>query len=119
MNAIDSLRLENEAKIIAAWRYLAYLDSEYRFLRHELQAGPKDGYTFVPCDRHVNLLNPGDGTTGPLDRAEGVLRHLGIDPYAHAPWVDYLGIDLSQIPIIGSVGDGGKFRPARKKGGAS
>ena len=59
----------------------------------------------VPSDRQVNGLNlPGPGGYGdPITRALEVLRFLGIDPFEDDAWVGMIGVDISQIPIIGPV----------------
>jgi glycine/D-amino acid oxidase-like deaminating enzyme len=99
---------ETEARnsLIAAWRYLAYLDTEKRHLVHALMPD-YDGREFmVPCDIKVNDLNsPARGEDGdPISRAPEVLSFLGMDPYAKARWAGLICIDVSQIPIIGEVG---------------
>ena len=103
--------------MVAAYRYLAFLQMEQRYLIHELfpDHKPWDQVSF-PCDRQVNQLY--DGGASPLDRAASVLKHLGIDPFEHAAWVDYIGVDLSQVPIIGTVGDDEdkvKYKRPRKR----
>ena len=67
-----------------------------------LERKPSDRH-FFPCDSQVSRLYL-DGAS-PLDRAAAVLEHLGIDPFAHDAWVDTIGVDLSRIPIIGTVGE--------------
>ena len=89
--------------VIAAHRYLAFIDLERRFLVHELYPDRDrgDGY-FVPCDTAVNVLAD---DASPIERAAKVLGFLGIDPYQYDVSVDFIGVDLSQIPIIGTAGD--------------
>jgi len=60
----------------------------------------KGDLVMVPCDRLVDDLL-GLFTTSPLDRADKMLRALGVDtPAAYDAWVDMIGVDLSTIPII-------------------
>ena len=75
--------------IIAAHRYLAFLDLEQRWLVHELfpDMKPGEGY-FVPCDNQVNHLCC---DSSPLDRAVTVLAALSIDPHADDCWVNTIG----------------------------
>ena len=75
--------------IIAAYRYLAFLDLERRWLIHELFPDRKpDDLVYVPCDDQVNQLCD---NRSPLDRAVAVLAALGIDPHADDAWVDTVG----------------------------
>jgi len=102
---IAGIERESRRGLLAAWRYLAYLDEERRFLLHEIKPDwRKTGY-MVPSDRQVNGLNlPGPGGYGdPITRAPEVLRFLGIDPFEDDAWVGMIGVDISQIPIIGPV----------------
>ena len=87
---------------IAAYRYLAYLDREYRALVHELKPDHRPGdLVFHPCDEQIDdLMTNGSA----IERAAIVLQALGIDPYAHASWANFIGVDMSSIPIIGTVG---------------
>ena len=39
--------------------------------------------------------------TPPLERAVTMLEALDIDPYADDAWVDFLDIDLRNVPLIG------------------
>lgn len=97
-----------QAGVIAAHRYLAFLDQERYCLIQEIDPNFKTGDRFfVPCDRHVNCLFHNGS---PIDRAETVLRAVGVDPHAHDAWVDHIGVDFSQIPIIGTVGEKRKKR---------
>ncbi len=50
----------------------------------------------------VNLLVR---DVSPIERAEKVLGFLGVDPYQYGAWVDFIGVDLSQIPMIGTAGE--------------
>ncbi len=87
---------------IAAYRYLAYLDREYRALVQELRPEHRPGdMVFHPCDEQVDDL-VANGSA--IERAAIVLQALGIDPYAHASWADHIGVDFGSIPIIGTVG---------------
>ncbi len=92
---------------IAAYRYLAYLDREYRSLVRELKPEHRPGdMVFHPCDDQVDdLVAHGSA----IERAATVLQALGIDPFSHAGWADHIGVDMSSIPIIGTVG---KKRPS-------
>ncbi len=53
---------------------------------------------WFPCDRQVDKLVLG---ASPLERAVPVLEAFGIDPYADDAWVDFLDIDLRNVPLIG------------------
>ncbi len=89
-------------KTIAAYRYLAYLDREYRSLVQELKPEHRPGdMVFQPCDEQVDDL-VANGSA--IERAATVLQAIGIDPFAHDAWVDRIGVDMSSIPIIGTVG---------------
>ncbi len=102
---------------VAAYRYLAFLEMERRHLLYELYPDLESDKSYgFPADRQVNRLYE-DGAS-PLDRAASVLKHLGVDPFEHDAWVDYIGVDLSQVPIIGTVGDDGdkvKFKRPPKR----
>ena len=87
---------------IAAYRYLAFLDREHRALVQELRPEHQPGnMVFHPCDAQVDDL-VANGSA--IERAATVLQAIGIDPYAHAGWADHIGVDMSSIPIIGTVG---------------
>ncbi len=95
---------------IAAYRYLAYLDREYRALVRELKPEHRPGdMVFHPCDEQVDDL-VANGSA--IERAATVLQVIGIDPYAHAGWADFIGVDMSSIPISGTVGG----KPPGKEG---
>ncbi len=86
--AVAALVADADKGIIAAYRYLAFLDQEKRFLVHELypDRATDDGY-FVPCDNQVNALMD----TSPLERAALVLEALDIDPYTEDDgWIECL-----------------------------
>ena len=104
-DAISRLQRDAEAGVIAAWRYLAYLDLEKRFLLHTLKPDWHEKGYMVPCDLQVDGLNPIGGDGLPIERAPKVLEFLGIDPFKHDVWVDMIGVDISTIPIIGTAGD--------------
>ena len=112
MTFIDDIKTDARNNLIATWRYLAYLDHEKRYLLHELKPDWYENGYMVPCDRQVNGLNrPVPGEHGdPISRAPDVLRCLGIDPFQVDAWVDMIGVDIQQIPIIGSVENGKKRR---------
>lgn len=75
--------------IIAAHRYLAFLDLERRWLIHELFPDRKpDEMFFVPCDDQVNHLCC---DSSPLDRSVTVLSALGIDPHTEDYWTNTIG----------------------------
>ena len=58
----------------------------------------------APVDRQVDQLTEGKS---PLERAEAVLLAAGIErPTDYDDWVDFIGVDFKQIPIVGSVGEG-------------
>lgn len=85
----DSLVAGIGPAIIAAHRYLAFLDLERRWLVHELFPDRKpDEMFFVPCDEQINHLCC---DRSPLDRAVSVLAALGIDPHADDTWCEMLG----------------------------
>ncbi len=75
-----------------------------RELRPEHRPGDM---VFQPCDNQVDDL-VANGSA--IERAATVLQALGIDPYAPAGWADHIGVDMSSIPIIGTVG---RKRPGR------
>ena len=86
---VASLAAGTGPAIIAAHRYLAFLDLERRWLIHELFPDRKPGEMFfVPCDDQVNRLCC---DSSPLDRAVPVLAALGIDPHVDDYWVDTIG----------------------------
>ena len=100
---VTALAIDAQQSIIAAHRYLAFLDRERRYLVHELYPDREEDDAFlVPVDRGVNHLVR---AASPIDRAAKVLGFLGIDPYRYDAWVDFIGVDLSQIPIIGTAGN--------------
>ena len=75
--------------IIAAYRYLAFLDLERRWLVHELFPDRKpDDTILVPCDDQIDPLCCG---SSPLDRAVTVLTALGVDPHTEDCWTDTIG----------------------------
>ena len=87
---------------IAAYRYLAFLEREHRSLVQELRPEHRPGdLVFHPCDEQVDDL-VANGSA--IERAATVLQAMGIDPYGHAGWADHIGVDMSSIPIIGTVG---------------
>ncbi len=87
---------------IAAYRYLAFLGREYRSLVHELRPEHRPGdMVFQPCDEQVDDL-VANGSA--IERAATVLQAMGIDPYAHAGWANFIGVDFSKLPITGTVG---------------
>ena len=74
--------------IIAAYRYLAFIDRERRGLLYELWPDRQTGdYFFVPEDRQVSQLAH---DASPIQRAVPVLTVLGIDPYASDFWTGYV-----------------------------
>ena len=86
---VASLAAGTVPAIIAAHRYLAFLDLERRWLIHELFPDRKpDEMVFVPCDEQIDRLCCG---SSPLDRAVQVLAALGIDPHADDCWVSTVG----------------------------
>lgn len=94
-----------EAGTVAAYRYLAFLDRERNALIRELYPDHEHGgRIFIPCDSQVNVLG------SPLDRAEIVLRAIGVDPHAHDHWVKFIGADLSQVPVVGTIGEKSRKR---------
>ena len=100
---VTALAIDAQQTVIAAHRYLAFIDLERRFLVHELYPErERDEAFFVPVDTEVNLLVC---DVSPIERAAKVLGFLGIDPYRYDAWVDFIGVDLTQIPIIGTAGD--------------
>ena len=102
-DTVNALAVDAQQSIIAAHRYLSFLDRERRYLVHELYPDREEDDAFlVPVDRGVNHLVR---AASPIDRAAKVLGFLGIDPYHYDAWVDFIGVDLSQIPIIGTAGD--------------
>ena len=77
-----------EPAIIAAYRYLAFIDRERTGLIRELWPDRRTGdYFFVPEDRQVNLLGH---DASPIQRAVPVLTALGIDPHASDFWTGYV-----------------------------
>ncbi len=86
--AVAALVADADKGIIAAYRYLAFLDQEKGFLLHELYPDrATDGGYFVPCDRQVNALMD----TSPLARAASVLEALDIDPYTEDDgWIEFV-----------------------------
>ncbi len=75
---------------------------------HELKPEHRPGdMVFHPCDEQVDD-RVANGSA--IERPATVLQVMGIDPYAHAGWADFIGVDMSSIPISGTVG--GK-RPRR------
>ena len=85
--------------VIAAHRYLAFLETERLALLHELYPGIKRGDPYnVPFDHPVMELF---ATAGPLDRASTMLRAASIaDPYEHDAWVKTTGVKISDIPPL-------------------
>ena len=84
--AVAALVADADKGIIAAYRYLAFLDQERRHLLQELypDGAVGDGY-FVPLDEQVAAL----ARSSPLDRAAPVLAALDIDPHADdGGWVE-------------------------------
>ena len=83
--AVAALVADADKGIIAAYRYLAFLDQERRHLLQELypDGAVGDGY-FVPLDEQVAAL----ARSSPLDRAAPVLAALDIDPHVHDAWVE-------------------------------
>ena len=74
---------------------------ERRFLISELFPEHKRGdVVWFPSDNQVNNLVY---DTPPLERVVTVLEALDIDPYADDTWVDFLDIDLRNVPLIGSA----------------
>ena len=97
---VDALKEAVHKDRIAAHRYLAFLDSERRYLLHELQPDRKPGdMVWFPCDRFINLLMH----TSPLERAQKVLEVVGLPPHANETWVECLDINLGDLPIIGTA----------------
>ncbi len=84
--AVAALVADADKGIIAAYRYLAFLDQERRLLLDELSPDlATDGGYFVPLDEQVTAL----AGTSPLDRAAPVLDALDIDPYEDdGGWVE-------------------------------
>ena len=81
MSKID---FQTEAGVIAAYRYLAFLEMELRWLKSEIFPEAEKGAPYaVPCDSQVDRLVLG---APPTARAETVLRALGIDPHAEDCW---------------------------------
>ena len=81
--------------IIAAYRYLAFIDRERTGLIRELWPGRQTGdYYFVPADRQVSQLAH---DASPIQRAVPVLTALGIDPHASDFWTDYMPATLVRI----------------------
>ena len=96
---VDALIAGAHRDRIAAFRYLAWLDMEQRFLIHELFPDHKRGnVVWFPVDTQVNNLV---FDSSPLERAVPVLESFGIDPYADDAWVDFLDINPRDLPIIG------------------
>lgn len=93
--AIKALVEDGNRQLIAAYRYLAFLDIERQRLTRELfpEATPGRDLVIVPADRQVLELGApgpdGEGST-PLDRARTVLEALGIDPFAPDVWTKTL-----------------------------
>lgn len=88
-------------QIVAAYRYLVFLDQERRALVYELLPDHKlDDPVFFPVDSLVGTLTD----TSPIERAVSVLEGLGLDPYADDAWVEHIGVDMSSIPIINEYG---------------
>ncbi len=86
---------------IAAFRYLAWLDTERRFLIWELFPDRKrDDVVWFPCDSQVDKLVLGAPL---LERAVPVLEAFGIYPYADDAWTDILDINLCDIPFAGTA----------------
>jgi len=101
-DTVTGLAIDAQQTVIAAHRYLAFLDRERSFLVHEMYPErDRDDAFFVPIDTEVNLLI---GAASPIERAAKVLGFLGVDPYQYDAWVDFIGVDLTQIPIIGTAG---------------
>ena len=94
---VAGLAAGTKSATIPAYRFLAFLDLERRWLVHELFPGRKPGEMFfVACDAQVDAVCCGQS---PLDRAERVLRALEIDPHADDAWVDSLGtMPLTMAP---------------------
>ncbi|MCH8112040.1 MAG: hypothetical protein IH905_08840 [Proteobacteria bacterium] len=102
-DTVTGLAIDAQQTVIAAHRYLAFIDLERRHLVHEMYPEhDRDDAFFVPVDRGVNVLMR---EASPIVRAAKVLGFLGVDPYQYDAWVDFIGVDLTQIPIIGTVGD--------------
>ena len=100
---VAALATDAQQSVIAAHRYLAFIHCEHRFLLHELYPGIEKGDVFsVPVDTAVSQMMSG---VSPIDRAPKVLRFLDVEPYHYDVWVDFLGVDMSKIPIIGTAGD--------------
>ncbi len=84
--AVAALVADADKGIIAAHRYLAFLEQERLLLLQELYPdGAVDGRYFVPLDDRVTAL----ASSSPLDRAASVLDALDIDPHADDDgWVE-------------------------------
>ena len=87
MTFIDDIETDARNGLIAAWRYLAYLDDEKRFLLHAIKPDWRKSKLFIPLDSQVGCLNPSGPRGDPLSRAPEVLSFLGMDPYADDAWV--------------------------------
>ena len=86
---VASLTAGTGPAIIAAHRYLAFLDLERRYLIHELFPDRKsDEMFYVPCDDQINAFCC---DIPPLGRAVTVLAALGGDPHAEDCWTNMLG----------------------------
>ncbi len=100
---------ELQAGTIAAYRYLAFLDAERRMLLSEVLPGWQPGQVFfVPADMQVHALMEQEPV---LDRCEKVLRALDIDPHRHEAWVNFIGVDPSQVPVLKFDGEKLRRRP--------
>ena len=98
---VDALIAGAHRDRIAAFRYLAWLDMERRFLIWELFPDRERGdVAWFPCDSQVDKLVLG---VSPLERAVPVLEAFGIDPYADDAWTDILDINLCDIPFAGTA----------------
>lgn len=91
---------ELRRRLVAACRYLAFLEGERLALLKELAPDfePGTGRAFIPLDPDVDALHHGNRAgpeTGPVDRAPDVLRAAGLDPYAEAPWIEFIG----RVPV--------------------
>ena len=79
---VTGLAFDAQHTVIAAHRYLAFIDLERRYLVHELypERDKGEGF-FIPVDSEVNLLV---GDVSPIERAAKVLGFLGVDPFQYA-----------------------------------
>lgn len=110
---VRALAASIQPGIIAAYRYLAFIDRERSGLLYELWPDRKTGdYYFMPEDEQVSQLAH---DASPIQRAVPVLTALGIDPHASDFWTGYIPALPVRIcrPKLWAYVDYGSARPGR------